>query len=109
MTHRVRICLLAWLSMATADWPLLAQDPVPPTAVQPTAAQPTADQPIEAVIDHYIALEIAKAGVSPATQADDSTLIRRLTLDLAGRIPTAAEAQAFVQSTHPTKWQQTVD
>src|SRR5206468_2871432 len=34
---------------------------------------------------------------------DDASLIRRLTLDLVGRIPTVAETRAFVASSEPDK------
>src|SRR5262249_36941836 len=37
-------------------------------------------------------------GVPAAGQADDANVIRRLTLDLVGRIPTAAETRAYVGS-----------
>lgn len=68
-----------------------------------------ADRPIEAVVDHYIDELLKKDKVTAVKQADDATLIRRLTLDLAGRIPTVAEAQAFVNSTSPTKRVELVD
>ena len=68
-----------------------------------------AERPIEAVVDHYIDALLTKDKVTAVKQADDATLIRRLTLDLAGRIPTVAEAQAFVNSTSPTKRAELVD
>lgn len=61
------------------------------------------------VIDHYIDAKLKTAGVSPAPQADDTTLVRRLTLDLAGRIPTAAQAQQVVASNDPQKRRQRID
>src|SRR5690606_31850255 len=39
----------------------------------------------------------------PAPQADDSALLRRMTLDIVGRIPTAAEAQAYATAPEPDK------
>ncbi len=45
----------------------------------------------------------------PAPPADDATLLRRLTLDLAGRIPTAAESRAFPSRTDPEKTVRLVD
>ncbi len=60
-------------------------------------------QPIETVVDHYLDLKLKEAGATPAPQADDANLVRRLTLDLVGRIPTAAEARAYVESTDPGK------
>jgi hypothetical protein len=68
-----------------------------------------ADKPIPQVVDHYIDAAIAEAGVVPAAQADDATLIRRLTLDLIGRIPTTAEVDEFVKSSDPEKRTKLVD
>jgi hypothetical protein len=64
---------------------------------------PPADQPVEQVIDRFIDAGIAAAGVQPAPQADDATLVRRLTLDLVGRVPTAGETDAYVTSAEPDK------
>ncbi len=68
-----------------------------------------ADRPIEDAVDHYIGLALKKAAVTPAAPADDATVVRRLTLDLAGRIPTAAEARAYIQSTDRDKRTSLVD
>ncbi len=67
------------------------------------------DRPIAAAVDHYIGETLRREGVKPAPAADDAKLIRRLTLDLAGRIPTAAEARAYVASTDPQKMVGLVD
>lgn len=58
----------------------------------------SASQPIESVIDHYVDNLIRTNDVQTAPQIDEQILIRRLTLDLAGRIPTTAELHAFVSS-----------
>src|SRR5262245_27395813 len=70
---------------------------------------PAPREAIPQVIDRYIDAAIAEAGVTPAGQADDATLIRRLTLDLVGRIPTTAEVDEYVQSTDPAKRAKLVD
>ena len=67
------------------------------------------DRAIAEVVDHYIDGALRKAAIKAATSADDATLIRRLTLDLAGRIPTAAESRAFIGSTDPDKRVRLVD
>lgn len=67
------------------------------------------ERPIEEVIDHYIDVKLRDAGVSSVPRADDLTLLRRTTLDLAGRIPTAAEARAYVALDTPDKRQQLVE
>ena len=45
------------------------------------------DRPMAEVVDHYVDARPAKEGVKPAAEADDATLVRRLTLDLDGRMP----------------------
>jgi hypothetical protein len=67
------------------------------------------DRRIEEVVDHFISQALKKAAVTPAPAADDATLVRRLTLDLAGRIPTAAEARAYIDSTDRDKRVHLVD
>ena len=64
---------------------------------------------IESVVDHYVDAGLAAAGTRAAPVADDSTIVRRLTLDLLGRIPTAAEVRGFVESTDPEKRPKLVD
>jgi Protein of unknown function (DUF1549)/Protein of unknown function (DUF1553) len=68
-----------------------------------------ADRPIGEAIDHYLDQALRKEGVQPAPAADDATIVRRLTLDLAGRIPTAAEACAYLDSTDPEKMLHLID
>ncbi len=73
------------------------------------AELPPADGPVETVIDQQIDAAIEAAGVTPAQQADDATVIRRLTLDLVGRIPTLDEVEAYVGSKDPEKRAKLVD
>ncbi len=68
-----------------------------------------ADQPIEQVIDHYVDAYIKADDISTAPQTNDATLLRRLTLDLAGRIPTSKEVLDFESSTSETKRAELVD
>jgi len=58
-----------------------AQDLLPP------------DRPIGEVIDHYIDAKLVQAKFKPAPPASDTTVVRRLYLDLIGRIPAAVEAK----------------
>src|SRR5947208_3103487 len=67
------------------------------------------DRPIPAVIDHYVDALLKADGVLPAPAADDATLVRRLTLALIGRIPTTAEADAYMASSEPDKRAKLVD
>jgi hypothetical protein len=79
------IALLAAASLATAG------ELLPP------------GQAVEQVVDHYLDALLKEEGIAPTGPADDANLIRRLTLDLAGRIPTLDETQAFIASASPNK------
>lgn len=46
-------------------------------------------------IDFFIQARLTQAGLTPAPEADRRTLIRRVTLDLTGLIPSPTEVQAF--------------
>jgi hypothetical protein len=67
------------------------------------------DKPVAEVIDHYVDLGLKEAGVEAAPQAAETNFIRRLTLDLAGRIPTVFEVKDYVASTDLDKRVQLVD
>jgi hypothetical protein len=60
-------------------------------------------------IDHYIDAKLKKAKIAPAPAADAATLVRRLYLDLAGRIPTAIESRTFIDSKDPQKRQKLIE
>jgi hypothetical protein len=68
-----------------------------------------AERVIEEVVDHYIEARLAKEGITPAPPAGDANLVRRLTLDLVGRVPTVAEVKAYVESGDPQKRTQLVE
>ena len=50
---------------------------------------------LAARIDHHLAAGWNAAGVKPAPLADDAEFLRRVFLDVAGRIPSVAEARTF--------------
>jgi hypothetical protein len=79
------------------------------TSFARAADLPSANQPIEKTIDQLVDAAIADAGITPAAQADDATVIRRLTLDLVGRIPTTGEVDAYLKSTDRDKRAKLVD
>jgi hypothetical protein len=70
---------------------------------------PAADRPIHEVIDHFVDGRIERLNVESAKQADDLTFVRRVTLDLAGRIPTTAEVRGYVDSSDGEKKDSTID
>ncbi|MGH7127467.1 MAG: DUF1549 domain-containing protein [Planctomycetaceae bacterium] len=61
------------------------------------------DRPIHEAIDHYIESAAKARGVEPASLLDDAGLLRRTTLDLAGRIPASREVREYVASADADK------
>jgi hypothetical protein len=55
------------------------------------------------MIDQYLFSAMQSAGVQPADTTTDWEFVRRVTLDLTGRIPTPGAVLSFVNSTSPTK------
>jgi hypothetical protein len=60
-------------------------------------------------IDAFILAKIEEAGLTPAPEADRSTLVRRLFFDLIGLPPTPEETEAFVQDPSPDAYESLVD
>jgi hypothetical protein len=54
-------------------------------------------------IDQLVAKKWAEAKAQPAPRADDAEFMRRVYLDLAGRVPTVAEARAFLEDSATEK------
>lgn len=60
-------------------------------------------------IDAKVAEHLKALGVPPAVAADDATFLRRVTLDLVGRLPEPAEIRRFLKDTAPDKREKLVD
>lgn len=67
------------------------------------------ERTLESAIDHYIDAQLQKVNVEGAAPADDATYLRRVTLDLAGRLPTALEVKQYLASSDPNKKQLLVE
>jgi hypothetical protein len=62
-----------------------------------------------AKIDALVLAGLTKAGQQPNAPATDEQLVRRLYLDIVGRIPTAAETATFVDGKAPDKRSRLID
>jgi Protein of unknown function (DUF1553)/Protein of unknown function (DUF1549)/Planctomycete cytochrome C/Concanavalin A-like lectin/glucanases superfamily len=60
-------------------------------------------------IDGFILARLKKEGLKPSPEADKPTLIRRVTLDLTGLLPTPAEMRAFENDHSPQAYEHLVD
>ncbi|MFT6181325.1 MAG: hypothetical protein ACJAQT_004528 [Akkermansiaceae bacterium] len=54
-------------------------------------------------IDERILAELKTLGLPPSNLSDDATFVRRVTLDIAGRLPTLAESDLFRADPDPAK------
>jgi len=98
--------LKEWIKEGAVYRPHWAFDkPVRP--VLPAAAQNNgwAKNPI----DSFILARLKKAGMHPSPEAGKEVLIRRVTLDLTGLLPTPAEVQAFLKDASPDAYEHLVD
>ncbi len=85
-----------------ADKPIANDDPrlkhwafVPPA--RPELPKVKNEQWARNAIDRFILARLEKEGLKPSPQADPTTLIRRLSLDLIGLPPSVEEVDAFVK------------
>jgi hypothetical protein len=60
-------------------------------------------------IDYFVLDRLEKEGLSPSPEADRTTLIRRVSLDLTGLPPTVAEVDAFLADKSPDAYERVVD
>lgn len=60
-------------------------------------------------VDEHVFANLKKIGIPPSSVCDDATFIRRASLDIAGRLPTQAEATVFLESTASDKRDQLIE
>ena len=64
---------------------------------------------VKTPIDNFIVAKLEKAGLQPSPEAEKAALIRRVTLDLTGLLPTPGEVRAFLKDTSPDAYEHLVD
>jgi hypothetical protein len=89
--------LTCWLLLATGLW------------AGPAATRPDDVTVLATRIDQLIRAGYAARQATPAPPADDAELVRRVYLDLAGRIPRVAEVRDFLKDHSPDKRRALVD
>jgi hypothetical protein len=60
-------------------------------------------------VDRFVLARLEHEGLVPSREADRTTLLRRITLDLIGLPPTPQEIDAFLQDTQPDAYDRVVD
>lgn len=108
MATRLAVCHSAGLRIGQAClfMALLANLPV---AVQADDAAQLAEAPPEVGIDELIRRKWRREEVVSAPRCDDRTFVRRVYLDLAGRIPTPSEVATFLTDGRSGKRDHLVD
>jgi len=91
-----------WPDEAPAHWAYHAP-PRPPLPEVKDGAWPRSS------IDRFVLASLEREGIAPAPEADPSTLVRRLWLDLVGLPPPPEDVEAFVADPSPERWDAMVD
>ena len=65
--------------------------------------------PAKNYIDELVFKQLKQVGMPPSEVCDDATFVRRVTLDVAGRLPTPAEVTAFLADTDAAKRDKLID
>lgn len=59
--------------------------------------------PVKNFIDQHVFANLKQIGIPPSPICDDSTFLRRVSLDIGGRLPTMEETKAFLADKAPDK------
>lgn len=78
---------------------------LPPAVEIPVALSHWRDNPV----DQFVYAKMSAAGITPAPQADDRVLLRRLYLDVTGLPPSPEQIDAYVEDLSPGRWPALVD
>jgi hypothetical protein len=89
-----------------------AHEPRPPVAIAPPwepFAAPLAADELSRRVDDELATVWRSNGIRPVGPSSDSEFMRRVYLDLTGRIPSVFEAQDFLEDSSPDRRERLVD
>src|SRR5262245_14756506 len=111
------LAVLALLAVGWSATPQVARAAGPAAPRDSRAApikasewQNASTRPIEAgEIDRLIAKELQASGIRPAPRTTDEQFVRRIYLDLTGRLPPPVDISAFVASKDPAKRAKLID
>src|SRR6266566_4569660 len=110
-----RRCGLAALALLAAAGAARAGEPAPARALRSAPVKASewlgaSTRPVTPEeIDRLIAQELQAAGLRPADRTTDEQFVRRVHLDLTGRLPPPADVTAFVADKDPKKRSRLID
>ncbi|MDX1966148.1 MAG: PSD1 and planctomycete cytochrome C domain-containing protein [Planctomycetaceae bacterium] len=96
--------LTRWIQQGAeyqGHWAFLPMRDNPPPAVMHSW--------IKNPIDQFVASRLVSEGLEPSPEADRATLIRRLSLDLLGLLPTPEEVVEFMEDPEPAAYERLVE
>jgi len=62
----------------------------------PLGAPVASTPPVRNLVDELVFKRLREVGIPPSGMTDDATFLRRVSIDIAGRLPTPAEVSAFL-------------
>lgn len=78
-------------------------------ATVPLGVEVTKTPPVRNFIDEAVFNKLKLLGLPPSELCDDSTFLRRVSIDIAGRMPTEEEVRLFREDNDPAKRDKLVD
>ena len=82
---------------------------IAPVAKPPPSAATAKGSFVRNDIDRFVVARLEQEKLEPLPEADRRSLIRRVTLDLTGLVPTPAEVDAFLADANPGAYERVVD
>jgi len=74
-----------------------------------STTEPLNDPPVYNFIDSELNAKLRSLRITPSLQSADGEFIRRLSLDLTGRLPSVSRVRSFLESTKPDKRERIIE
>ncbi|HZE97620.1 MAG TPA: DUF1549 and DUF1553 domain-containing protein [Planctomycetota bacterium] len=78
-------------------------------ATVPLGAEVANLPPVKSIVDDHVFAKLKKLGLPPSPVADDATFLRRVSLDITGRLPAAEVARKFLEDPDPAKREKAIE
>lgn len=101
--HTMRFCFATGLALAWLALVVISR------AANPSSPAPHGSKELARIIDAEIDQHLREARLPAAAPCNDAEFLRRVYLDITGRIPTAKQAAQFLDSTDPEKRGKLID
>ena len=105
LTQKQKDTIRRWVSEGAVYEGHWAYQPLQRPAVPESGEALPAKNPI----DNFIQSRLKQDGIAASKESDKHTLLRRVTIDLTGLIPTPAELTAFLSDSSPDAYEKAVD